>query len=1320
MKHFFLLTTAILLTLSNLMGQLNDISVDAATFYPEDITIVNNVAYVSSLGDGSVRSFDLLQVNPIAETFADAEAGYTQAWGLKSDGTKLLSILNNADFGGGMSGPAKLVEYDIATQAKTGEWDLPAGSIGHTVSIVDGKYYVGDFGQPRIFEIDPSTDIVNDSWFTSTEWDPTISGMGGIIYNNQGGFYASQGNKLWYLPISGGMPGTLQEVTIDGLDVIDADGISWDDTKNILYFATNDTGDPTNAGTASRVVFSDVTTATGSIIGSDFDDSSGLWFYRDGGNEYIFVLESQFGALFGINSFEAPFNIDVIQLPSSSDNTISVYNSFEDATLTGGAQAFYGAAGPVGISNDVEFPQFINFYDIDVTDFGLTMTLFNNSDAADLLLPDGRFDRYYFAYDVDVSNISISGGSPGLTVGAKVTPLPAGYEIPLVDAFGTGFPLPITLPDGGFVLELGGGTDLTDLGQTISVDFGYSGATVYNSFEDATLTGGAQAFYGAAGPVVINDDLEFPQFINFYDIDVSECGVTMTLFNNSDAADLLLPDGRFDRYYFNLEQDMSNISISGGSPGLTVAATVTALDPGFEIPLSDLFGSGFPLPVTLPDGGFVLELGGGTDLTELGQTITVDFGCPVPDGLVVNDNVLFPEDIVIANEVAYVSGLGDGTIRTFDLTESNPTAQLFAEAEAGYTQAWGVKVVKGGTALVSLLNNADFGGGMSGPAKLVEYDIATKAKTAEWDLPSGSIGHTVSMVDGKYYVGDFGQPRIFEIDPATGTVNDSWFTSTEWDPTISGMGGIIYDNDGGFYASQGNKLWYLPISGGTPGTLQEVTIDGLDAVDADGISWDDANNTLYYATNDTGDPANVGTAYELVFSDATTATGKVVDSGFDDSSGLWYYTNEGARYIFVLESQFGALFGINGFEAPFNIQIIELADGTPDNLTSDDPDFFPEDIVIANNVAYVSGLGDGTVKSFNLNEANAEGKIFAEAEGGYTQAWGVKVVKGGTALVSLLNNADFGGGMSGPAKLVEYDIATKVKTAEWDLPSGSIGHTVSMVDGKYYVGDFGQPRIFEIDPATGTVNDSWFTSTEWDPTISGMGGIIYDNDGGFYASQGNKLWYLPISGGTPGTLQEVTIDGLDAVDADGISWDDANNALYYATNDTGDPANVGTVYELKFTSSTTAVGSAIATGLDDSSGLWYYENDGKRYVFVLESQFGALFGINGFEPPFNIEIIELGDFVSNVDNILDRTSTIVVSPNPFKDVTNFEIELEVGGQFLLQIFNAEGELITNNAIRLNEGINNIPFNGSSLTSGIYNYRLVNNTGYKSGKIILIK
>ncbi len=683
------------------------------------------------------------------------------------------------------------------------------------------------------------------------------------------------------------------------------------------------------------------------------------------------------------------------------------------------------------------------------------------------------------------------------------------------------------------------------------------------------------------------------------------------------------------------------------------------------------------------------------------------------DEITISDEGFYPEDIVIANNVAYVSGLGDGTVRSFDLTQTNPEAQIFAEAEEGYTQAWGLK--SDGTKLLSILDNADFSGGAPGPSKLVEYDIASGEKTGEWELPENTIGHTVSLVDGKYYVTDFASPRIMEVDPSAGTINDSWFTSADWDPSISGIGGTIYDNEGGFYVSQGNKLWYLPISNGTPGTLEEVSVSGLDLIDADGISWGSNSNTLYYATNDTGDPANAGTVYKLVFSDATTATGSVVTTGLDDSSGLWYYENDGNKYVLVLESQFGALFGINTFEPPFNIEVLQLAQGAPANLTTDDEDFFPEDITIVNNVAYVSGLGDGTVKMFNLNLANPEAQTFAEAEEGYTQAWGLK--SDGTKLLSILDNADFSGGAPGPSKLVEYDIASGEKTGEWELPENTIGHTVSLVDGKYYVTDFASPRIMEVDPSAGTINDSWFTSADWDPSISGIGGTIYDNEGGFYVSQGNKLWYLPISNSTPGTLEEVTVSGLDLIDADGISWVDSQNTLYYATNDTGDPENVGTVYKLVFSDATTATGSVVATDLDDSSGLWYYENDGNEYVLVLESQFGALFGINTFEPPFNIEIITLSEFTYE-ENVLAPTTNVLMSPNPFSQTTTFEMTLIQGGAFQFQVFDINGKEVHRQTLELNEGANRFTFDGRHLSNGFYTYQLSNKQGFVSGKMMV--
>ncbi|MFK8105168.1 MAG: T9SS type A sorting domain-containing protein [Saprospiraceae bacterium] len=400
---------------------------------------------------------------------------------------------------------------------------------------------------------------------------------------------------------------------------------------------------------------------------------------------------------------------------------------------------------------------------------------------------------------------------------------------------------------------------------------------------------------------------------------------------------------------------------------------------------------------------------------------------------------------------------------------------------------------------------------------------------------------------------------------------------------------------------------------------------------------------------------------------------------------------------------------------------IDHSIGQPNELTISDADFFPEDIVIANNVAYVSGLGDGTLRSFDLTQTTPLPQTFAEAEAGYTQRWGLKI--DGTTLLSLLNNADFSSVYSGPSKLVAYDIFSGQRIGRWDLPANTIGHTVSVLDGKYYVTDFGNPRILEVDPDTDTVNESWFTSSAWDPkasNIRGISGMIYDNDGGFYISQGNKLWYLPIGNGTPGTLQEVVFDGLDIIDAHGIYWVDSQNTLYYATNDLGNPANVGTVHKLVFSDVTTATASVIATDLDDASGLWYYEKDSQAYLYVLESQLGSFFGINEFEPPFNVEVISLGEVISNTENVLPAVTQIKVYPNPFRDVTTFEIELVQSGKFQLQIFDVSGKEVSNQRLDLNEGTNQFNYNGQQLTKGCYSYRLTNEQGFTSDKMIVIK
>lgn len=293
------------------------LTINDDNFYPEDITISDNKMFLSGFGDGTVKYFDLTAENPTAMEFAPAIDGYAQGWGLKSNGTVLLSLLNNADFTGNPPGASKLVEYNMSG-IKTNEWDLPNGTIGHTVSIVDGKYYVSDFANPRIIQVDPSTGEINAEWFTSSQWNPSIDGnLGGTIYDaERKAFYIYLGFKLWYLPVSNGTPGTLQEVSITGLttEQINMDGISWGADNNTLFYASNDTMNPAKVGTAFKLKFSDATTAIGSVVATGMNDTSGVWYLNNNGTEYLFVCESQFGALFGFNTLETPFNIEVIKL----------------------------------------------------------------------------------------------------------------------------------------------------------------------------------------------------------------------------------------------------------------------------------------------------------------------------------------------------------------------------------------------------------------------------------------------------------------------------------------------------------------------------------------------------------------------------------------------------------------------------------------------------------------------------------------------------------------------------------------------------------------------------------------------------------------------------------------------------------------------------------------------------------------------------------------------------------------------------------------------------------------------------------------------
>ncbi len=102
----------------------------------------------------------------------------------------------------------------------------------------------------------------------------------------------------------------------------------------------------------------------------------------------------------------------------------------------------------------------------------MTMTLVSNEGLSTTLFPEGVADRYYFGFDDNfVDSASLTSGDAELTAGLAISLLPSGFELAVADLFGTGIPVPQKYPNGGFMVELGAGTDYGTLGKTLTVGF---------------------------------------------------------------------------------------------------------------------------------------------------------------------------------------------------------------------------------------------------------------------------------------------------------------------------------------------------------------------------------------------------------------------------------------------------------------------------------------------------------------------------------------------------------------------------------------------------------------------------------------------------------------------------------------------------------------------------------------------------------------------------------------------------------------------------------------------------------------------------------
>ncbi|MEM9700510.1 MAG: hypothetical protein AAF943_17180 [Pseudomonadota bacterium] len=137
-----------------------------------------------------------------------------------------------------------------------------------------------------------------------------------------------------------------------------------------------------------------------------------------------------------------------------------------------------------------------------------------------------------------------------------------------------------------------------------------------NTFANGGFTGGAEAIVDARGSTPIGAGVDLVSVGGVYDVDVTDNSVTMTF--TASLSNLVITNydaTTFDRYYFEFDKALKAAAITAAASGF--AATVDVLTPGSMISTLDLFNTGLATDRTFENGGILVTIGEGTDLTQL-------------------------------------------------------------------------------------------------------------------------------------------------------------------------------------------------------------------------------------------------------------------------------------------------------------------------------------------------------------------------------------------------------------------------------------------------------------------------------------------------------------------------------------------------------------------------------------------------------------------------------------------------------------------------------------------------------------------------------
>lgn len=150
-----------------------------------------------------------------------------------------------------------------------------------------------------------------------------------------------------------------------------------------------------------------------------------------------------------------------------------------------------------------------------------------------------------------------------------------------------------------------------------------------NFFENGQATGGNPMTVDAKGPVKITDGVELPGFaFGVYDVDVTSDSLTMTLVAKLEKLQITLyDDTTFDRYYFAFDEEVTSAELSDMTDE-NFSATVELIEPGVTVSSMGAFVEGLSTDFTFENGGILITVGEGTDLTKIsenGGSLTVNF-----------------------------------------------------------------------------------------------------------------------------------------------------------------------------------------------------------------------------------------------------------------------------------------------------------------------------------------------------------------------------------------------------------------------------------------------------------------------------------------------------------------------------------------------------------------------------------------------------------------------------------------------------------------------------------------------------------------------